>query len=501
MGAMRKPSPSTLALALSLVVGLGLSCGGTVGDAPTGSASAPAHAAPPPSRGASILKGYPSLGDPEVFQLIIQSGGETFLCSSTLIGQRTLVTAAHCVVDADAIVATNQFISIDPQTGDFAQNLVYIPARIWQANPLYDAQTITNDIAVVGLSSVPSTSPKPWNTASLSSVAGDSLIRLVGYGEAAITGRGGSGAGLKRTGNAELAAVKPTQLTLQPANAVTCFGDSGGAGFYTFPDGVERLVGVTSFGDTFCGENATQTRVDAFAEFINANLALFDPPSCDADGICVPGCMPEDVDCTCAADGVCNADCPDASTDPDCAASCGDNNLCARTACATADVDCRPTGSDCERVTDCAGTACISDAQHVETYCSHACTADTNCETGFSCQGSLCRHLPLPEVAPSGACTPEAQYCTGGTVCARPSDGGVVECRTPCGQDTDCTSQQHCAGDPDATYCDAVQVVTPPATSDSKGCSSASGLPSVWGLLVTALLWKGARRGRRTAEW
>jgi uncharacterized protein (TIGR03382 family) len=51
-----------------------------------------------------------------------------------------------------------------------------------------------------------------------------------------------------------------------------CHGDSGGPSFHTFPDGVERLVGVHSFTartDCLLGGD---TRVDAFAPFIQGWL-------------------------------------------------------------------------------------------------------------------------------------------------------------------------------------------------------------------------------------
>jgi uncharacterized protein (TIGR03382 family) len=493
---MKTPCARALLPGLSLALALSLSCAGTE-EAPL-AASPPQRSVPPQERSSSILQGFPSLGDPEVFLLVIETDTGTYLCSSTLIGQRTLLTAAHCVIDATSIVASNQLKPIDPVTTDFSPDFVYIQARGWLHHPAYDPYTFANDIAMVGLEQVPSVSPKPWNTTSISDWLAQTPLRLVGFGESAIGAHSESGYGLKRTGYAFTEQVRTTQLELQPGKAVTCFGDSGGPSFHIFPDGVERLVGITSFGDQFCGESETETRVDAFVDFVQSTLAMFDPPSCDADGLCVPGCMPADVDCTCASDGVCNTDCPDPSTDPDCDAACVANNLCARAACGVTDPDCKGTGSACMTASDCAGAACVTDGQHPESYCSHSCTGDGDCESGYSCQSDTCRHIALPEAAPNAVCTPGSQFCTGNTVCARPVDGGVVQCRQPCGLDSECPTNEHCAGDPDATYCDtvvAVQPTTPPP--DSKGCSSVGGLPGVWALLVAAAWW-GTRRRRRT---
>src|SRR5918996_3404101 len=50
------------------------------------------------SRASAIVGGTTDLADPEVFMLELQfSNGLRSGCSATLIGERTLVTAAHCV--------------------------------------------------------------------------------------------------------------------------------------------------------------------------------------------------------------------------------------------------------------------------------------------------------------------------------------------------------------------------------------------------------------------
>jgi secreted trypsin-like serine protease len=45
-------------------------------------------------------------------------------------------------------------------------------------------------------------------------------------------------------------------------NGGTCFGDSGGPGFYTTPEGQEILVGITSWGDAQCVATGFDYRVD-----------------------------------------------------------------------------------------------------------------------------------------------------------------------------------------------------------------------------------------------
>lgn len=49
---------------------------------------------------------------------------------------------------------------------------------------------------------------------------------------------------------------------IKQENGGTCFGDSGGPGFYTKPDGSEVLVGITSWGDAQCVATSFDYRVD-----------------------------------------------------------------------------------------------------------------------------------------------------------------------------------------------------------------------------------------------
>src|SRR4051812_28339519 len=55
-----------------------------------------------------IIGGAPAgTDDPEVFGLILFMQGGQGICTSTLIGARTLLTAAHCVENVTAVYASN----------------------------------------------------------------------------------------------------------------------------------------------------------------------------------------------------------------------------------------------------------------------------------------------------------------------------------------------------------------------------------------------------------
>lgn len=94
-------------------------------------------------------------------------------------------------------------------------------------------------------------------------------------------------------------------------------------------DGVEHLIGATSFGNPGCSSDGVQSRTDApqIANFIQPNLDAFEgDDACRGDGSCQrvscnTGGQVKDPDCHEAhagRDGICSQL---AENDPDCTAS------------------------------------------------------------------------------------------------------------------------------------------------------------------------------------
>jgi hypothetical protein len=149
-------------------------------------------------------------------------------------------------------------------------------------------------------------------------------VRQVGYGE---TGPGANDPGIKREVTvSDVQVQSSSEISETGSGGDTCEGDSGGPSMFQFPDQTWWVIAVTSKGSTQCDAAASDTRVDAFADFIQGFMqANDDVASCNfdggMDGRCAIGCGAPDPDCPCAADGFCGA-CPNPADDPDCPQSC-----------------------------------------------------------------------------------------------------------------------------------------------------------------------------------
>jgi secreted trypsin-like serine protease len=213
----------------------------------------------PGERQAAITDGTPHAGHPSVG--FVLAGGSTScnstglagaICTATLVGKRTVLLAAHC------ILAGKQHI--------FCQapgSATYLPETM-TPHPKWDPQTLQNDIAVIMLKTAPPVTP------SIISDQAPSLgqkVTLVGFG---CTATGVKDAGIKRIAHNYISKVETTRFAFKGSGngtGSTCKGDSGGPAFATY-GGKEVQVGVTSSGLTPCGVLAYDTRVDAFYSWV-----------------------------------------------------------------------------------------------------------------------------------------------------------------------------------------------------------------------------------------
>jgi V8-like Glu-specific endopeptidase len=363
-----------------------------------------------------LVGGTTDTGDPQVFELRFAEVGNPSnraRCTGTLIGSRTIVTAGHCV-DPSTLGATAITMYVVNVTDDStAQASDQIQVTKMAAHPMYNNVTFANDLALVLLEHPPAgVTPKDWNAESLAALAGKP-IRVVGYGDN-VGGSSASGRGTKREAALTFGSIAAN--TFQLGDGFTkgiCHGDSGGPSFHTFPDGVERLVGVHSLTLTDACTLGTDTRVDPYGPFIEGWVAQNElAASCAEDGRCAQDCPSPDLDCVCAADGQCTTACPDASKDPDCPADCAQNGACSQVACPAPDPDCVADGQPCTDARQCVARQCLSDAQHTQTYCSKGCTVDADCTTpGMTCDPTshVCTYPPPPVTLPTlGAKHPAA---------------------------------------------------------------------------------------------
>jgi V8-like Glu-specific endopeptidase len=437
----------------------------------------------------AIIGGATDTGDPEIFELrIVDSSNPNnwWGCSATLIASHTLLTAAHCVDPSYLAAPSWYFVAVNATTDTSVTSSQWLSITKTQFDPAWNHNAPgSHDVGLALLATQPTgLTPKGWNASSVDSLVGAPL-RAVGYGNTALTDTA-TGFGTKRQVALTVGKVDAHAVYYGESTQGIAHGDSGGPTLHTYPDGVERIIGVVSNAIIPCVTGvgcAFSQRTDDYKAFILGWLQQNEQPTCSEDHLCASGCATPDVDCVCVADGVCGGACPNPSVDPDCAA-CAQDGVCNKLACPTPDPDCVPMGDSCTRAADCASRVCVGDAAHGP-FCSANCTTDADCGGGLSCDpaSSFCYHKPI--LIPSCG-------CDSSTVCSGPS-ADSVQCNTPCTSDSDCyQSGATCV----TSYDGVTQYCSDPtsATSDRQdlvgGCASALDL---FPLAALALL----RRRRR----
>src|SRR5687768_7892141 len=149
----------------------------------------------------AILGGTNEAGYEAVGALVASWGG-TF-CTGTLFADRWVITAAHCVIDAPS---GYRWMTGPSESSSLRR--YYQVERHW-IHPSYSTSTYANDVAIVKLRTAPPIAPIPI-LGDLGTRRGNLLA--VGYG---ITSWGGSGAGVKRSGQIQIDRVESKSLTFR----------------------------------------------------------------------------------------------------------------------------------------------------------------------------------------------------------------------------------------------------------------------------------------------
>lgn len=150
-------------------------------------------------------------------------------CTATLIGPKTLITAAHCVKEGEKVSFTA--VTGVTYTGVGDRHIEYPGKDV-------DIALIYLDKAVEGI--------KPMSIRSDRFETKGMKLNIFGYG---CTQPGGSGGndGVLRTGIATVTGA--TTFDLISTGAGLCYGDSGGPVFYEDEKGVLWLIGINSKGN------------------------------------------------------------------------------------------------------------------------------------------------------------------------------------------------------------------------------------------------------------
>ena len=172
------------------------------------------------------------------------------VCTATLVGRRTALTAAHCLGAAGPATLVLEGKSY--------------PVEKTLQHPEWDSKSLANDLAVVRLVGDPGVAPAAVVTRAPTQGMD---LRLIGFG---VTDEAAQDAFIKREADNRLAELLSTRFTVSGSGAGhgnICHGDSGGPALVEVA-GVAVLVGVASAGIPPCGTVAYFSRVDAYVAWL-----------------------------------------------------------------------------------------------------------------------------------------------------------------------------------------------------------------------------------------
>lgn len=371
---------------------------------------------------------------------------EVMKCSCTLVADRIVMTAAHCVEEnlrddlecgkaIDGGVEEGEMgpclADIDIRFGNSYGGATRLDFDVVEVFRYFDADVNNDDIAMIHLAEDPGAfTAVTLNEDPLTSDLQGETVTLVGFGATNVQL---DDFGLRRRVDIEVVSVLPKHITggtlgtpEEGDEFSACFGDNGGPGFYDFGAGSVQIVLNSFIGETSCNAQARRTRVDIYVDgFVYPFIDRF-VGACTLDGTCVTtGCRSQDPDCdACLQDGVCEEGCP--TRDWDCELGVFPGGDC------TADGQCEE-GGRC--------VAALDDDEYF--YCNRPCDPalpdEETCPATMTCNddGECEFMLPSP-----GSLEDPCDCGPGSTSCETTScRSGICEegiCTIECATDADC---------------------------------------------------------------
>lgn len=248
---------------------------------------------PPPVTGGRTASGTPY---DRIGAFTVKSGDAVgSICSGTLVRNRRVITAAHCVEAAEYYESqgwTLYFVIADRVTGSWDESALI---GSMHSHPDYDPNAPAHDIAVLKLEKdIQGVGNMKLNTESiLTSMYGDT-VTYVGYGVTSHNDTDTSGT--RRTVDVPLyykdAQFLYTYYEGSGAARNVCPGDSGGGALWQRPDGQWELIGTNSFvwdldgGEPSCHSGkpgAAATRIDKNLDFLSTYMTINYEEESDTD--------------------------------------------------------------------------------------------------------------------------------------------------------------------------------------------------------------------------
>ena len=272
---------------------------------------------------ANVIGGETDSGDPGVVAVYAQQPGSDagFLCTGSVIAPTVILTAAHCVSPSET--GRNATFTVLTSANINRGGGQQLAVREVHANPRWSARNLDggHDQGIVILGEPTSLPVLPFNRQALAADSVGKPLRIVGYG--LNNGARQTGAGVKRQVLTKLQSIAAMLIGVGDSRHGTCNGDSGGPAFMKI-DGVETIVGVTSYGNADCSDGGFDARVDTDLAFIDMYLPRVCTRVCDGRA--------------CGSDG-CGGSC----------GSCGEGDLCSDDGqCVAPTNDCRSGGHEQE---------------------------------------------------------------------------------------------------------------------------------------------------------